>query len=197
MSKKETPSVTRQVEHQPAPATTAPLDRHWHLAQDAKETAVTDLEHSLFRVMAAFDRWQSECLAAVAHKPLSSTDNAVLHIVRMKERPKTITEIARFLGRDDLSNLQYSLKKLTAARLVEKRPAKKRRGVEYAVTDHGMEVTEHFAQLRRALLIQMVPEEADSEVQFDRARRLLNLLQGVYDQAAVYVVSHSTPAEDD
>ncbi|NMT62718.1 winged helix DNA-binding protein [Marinobacter orientalis] len=154
---------------------------------------MTDLEHTLLRAFAAFERWQSECLAAVSHQPLSSTDNAVLHIIRMKERPKTLTEVARLLARDDLSNLQYAIKKLTSAGLVEKSKEKKRRGVAYSVTDQGRQVTDDYADLRRALLIQMLPEERDSSAQFDSARRLLNLLQGVYDQAAVYVVSHSNP----
>ncbi|MDZ7809107.1 MAG: winged helix DNA-binding protein [Arhodomonas sp.] len=173
------------------------LDRHWHLAGDDKEMALTEIEHTLFRVMAAFERWQSECLAAVTHRPLSGSDNAVLHIVRMKERPKTVAEIARLLNRDDISNIQYALKKLRSAGLVEKQESRKRRGVAYYVTELGHEVTERFAELRRDMLVRMIPSEENWRDQYEMTHRLLNQLQGIYDQAAVYVVSHRAPVDDE
>lgn len=172
------------------------LDRHWHLAGDEKEMALTEIEHTMLRLTAAFERWQSECLAAVTHRPVSGSDNAVLHVVRMKERPKTVAEIARLLNRDDISNIQYALKKLKAAGLVDKQSAK-RRGVAYFVTEQGYEVTERFAQLRREMLIRMIPNEENWQAQYEVAHRLLNQLQGIYDQAAVYVVSHRAPMDDE
>ena len=117
-----------------APTLAADLDNRWHLARNAREITVTELEFSLIRATSAFDRWQAECLAAVAHQQLGSTDNAILHVIRLKERPKTTTEIARLLNRDDVANLQYSIRKLQDAGLIERCTAGKRKGTRHRAT---------------------------------------------------------------
>ena len=45
-------------------------------------------------------------------------EHMILHIIRMHNRPKNSITIARMMNRDDLANLQYSLRKLEAAGLV-------------------------------------------------------------------------------
>ena len=95
------------------------LDKHWHLATDDFEVGLTELEFSVFRVSAAFERWQSDCLGCCIGAPFSGTDTALLHVIRMHERSKSISELARLLKRDDVANLQYGTRKLLKAGLIE------------------------------------------------------------------------------
>ncbi|MFN6976853.1 MAG: winged helix DNA-binding protein, partial [Gemmobacter sp.] len=109
------------------------LDYRWHLAQSAVEVATTELEFALMRTTEGFARWQSECLASVVDLAATGPENAMLHIIRMNDRPKSIKDLARLTNRDDVPNIQYSLRKLIAAGLVRRQGAG-RAGVSYEVT---------------------------------------------------------------
>lgn len=180
-----------------APSLAADLDNRWHLARNAREITVTELEFSLIRATSAFDRWQAECLAAVAHQQLGSTDNAILHVIRLKERPKTTTEIARLLNRDDVANLQYSIRKLQDAGLIERCTAGKRKGTSYRVTHHGKVITEEYAALRSNLLMNLIPSVERWDEQVQGAKRILDLMRGIYDQAALVLATHRSLREEE
>ncbi|MCC7411273.1 MAG: winged helix DNA-binding protein [Gammaproteobacteria bacterium] len=181
----------------PARADELPFDTHWHLGRSDREMALAEFEYSLFRVFAAFDRWQMECLAAVANKPMSSTDNAVLHIIRMKDRPKTIAEIGQLLNRDDIPNLQYSIRKLQSAAMIEKYSGDRRRGIAYRATANGRTVTDRYADVRAALLMPLSQPVADWDTQIETTRKCLNLLRGLYEQAAVFVATHRSAQDNE
>lgn len=168
----------------------------WHLCQNDQEVAVTMIEYSLIRTAAAFDRWIGEALGAAARMPMSSTDNLVLNVIRMRDVPKGVSELARFVNRDDLSNIQYSLRKLQAAGLIEKDSSKKRRGTAYQVTAKGKKVTDEFARLRRTLLLGSIPSLRDWEEQVETTRRVLEVMQGVYDNASVSLM-FAAPGDDE
>ena len=173
------------------------LDNRWHLARDAREVTVTELEFSLIRAGSAFDRWQAECLAAVAHQQLGSTDNVILHVIRLKDRPKTTTEIARLLNRDDVANLQYSVRKLQSAGLIERCTVGKRKGASYRVTQRGKLITEEYASLRSHLLMSLIPSVEHWDEQVLGAKRILDLMRGIYDQAALVLATHRTLQEEE
>ncbi len=84
----------------------APLDYRWHLAQSPDEVDTTELEFALMRAFEGFGRWQSECLASVCDLAATGPENAMLHIIRMNDRPKTIKDLARLTTRDDVPNIQ-------------------------------------------------------------------------------------------
>ncbi|GAB4148846.1 MAG: hypothetical protein Tsb0016_20020 [Sphingomonadales bacterium] len=173
------------------------LDRRWHLARDSHEVAVTELEYSLFRAFEAFSRWQSECLAAVSGKNLSGNDTAILHVIRMKDRPKSIVEIGRLLNRDDIANIQYSIRKLSQAGLIAKAGARgRRKGVRYQVTAEGVAVTQEYAMLRASLLMGLTKGVANMEGELNHGRRVLDLMTGIYEQAARVAVTHRAPFDD-
>jgi predicted MarR family transcription regulator len=166
------------------------IDRHWHLATDKLEVGLTEFELSVFRVAAAFERWQSDCSGCCYGQTFSGTDTAVLHVVRMHDRPKSISEIGRLLKRDDISNLQYGVRKLLKAGLVEKTEGGgSKRDVTYRVTHAGRDMTEQYAAFRRELLISMV-KSAAPEADFDATSRLLNMMSALYDQASCVAATH-------
>jgi len=169
------------------------LDKHWHLATDAFEVGITELEFSIFRVSAAFERWQADCLGCCHGQPFSGTDTALLHVIRMHERPKSISELARLLKRDDLSNLQYGTRKLLKAGLIEKSAEKgSKKDVTYQVSALGRDVTDRYARFRQELLISMTRATA-GKTDFESLARALNMMSAMYDQASCVAATHRLP----
>lgn len=150
----------------------------------------------MYRIYAAFERWQSDCVAAVANLPMSSTENTVLHVIRMKNRPKTISEIGRLLNRDDIPNLQYAIRKLLSAKLIEKHQGNKKKGICYKATTHGEQVTDGYAEIRRNLLLQLIDSVHNWDTLADSTSLTLDLLKGIYDSAALTVSAHRRPTYD-
>ncbi len=167
------------------------FDKHWHLAENDEELNFTELEFAIMRISGAFDRWQKDCLACCVDGGLSGIDNGVLHIIRMHDRPKSISEIARLMNRDDLSNLQYSLRKLTKAGLIERAGnSTSKRSATYEVTARGTEVSDLFAQFRRELLISLTNSIKNLDADVQVACKVLNLTAGLYDHASTVAASH-------
>lgn len=192
-SKARRPVASRIREDRDAAAAAPLLDRQWHLASDATEVAVTEAEFALHRVAAAFVRWQADCIACCHDQSFSGTENAVLHVIRMHDRPKPIGEIARMLRRDDLANLQYGVRKLAAAGLVERVGGTSRRDARYRVTELGRAVTDRYAATRRELLLGALRAALGSGARLQRATRALDALTACYDRAAERAAAHQLP----
>ena len=176
------------------------LKSHWHLARNLPESVVTEFEFALLRIAAAFERWQCDCLGAVADQRLGSTCNAILHVVRLKDRPKTQGEIARILSRDDVANVQYSMRKLLDAGLIERVPGGRRKSVSYRATRKGRRVTEGYAALRARVLMSRVSSLERWDERIAMAQETLDMMRAVYEQAALVLATHrgadgSSPAE--
>lgn len=165
------------------------LDYRWHLAQSGVEIDTTELEFALMRTFEGFGRWQSECLASVCDLAATGPENAMLHVIRMNERPKTIKDVARLTNRDDIPNIQYSLRKLIAAGLVVRKGAG-RSGVTYEVTDEGRRVTEDYGAVRRRLLLAAIQNLPGFSDRLAEATRTLNLLSGIYEEVARTAATH-------
>jgi len=125
----------------------------WHLAVDDFGIAITDLEYALMRVYQSFSRWQSGCMAGVTGINLSGQENALLHVVRMHDRAKTIKELMHLTNRQDTANVQYELRKLIKAELIEKYGTA-RSGIYYVATAEGVRVCDEYAELRSQTLLE-------------------------------------------
>ena len=170
----------------------AVLDKHWHLAKDDYEVSLTEVEFSIMRVAAAFERWRSDCMACCLDASFSGADAAVLHVVRMHDRPKSISEIGRLLNRDDFSNLQYGIRKLVNAGVIEKAGnSDSKKGVTYVATRLGCEITDRFAEFRRDLLIPLT-QSMSTDISLADIARVLNLFAGIYDQSSCIAATHRT-----
>ncbi len=170
---------------------TLDLDRRWHLATNEHEIALTELEYSLFRSYEGFSRWMKECTVAASGINMSAHDCAILNIIAMRDRPKGITEIARLLNRDDNTNIQYTIRKLTSDKLVEKTTNDKRRkGVRYRTTPAGNQVVERFVALRKGLLIEVTKAIRNMDEQLANGSKILDLMTGMYEQAARVAATH-------
>jgi predicted MarR family transcription regulator len=165
------------------------LDRHWHLAQTPIEIDVAELEYALMRSFEAFGRWQAECLANVIDFAATGPENALLHIIRMNDRPKTIRDLAYMANREDIPNIQYSLRKLIKAGFVT-RIGSGRAGVTYEVTPLGRDTTDRYADVRATLLIDAIKRVPELAQRLEDATRTLELMIGMYAQAARAAATH-------
>lgn len=161
----------------------------WHLACTPAEIDTTALEFALMRTYEGFGRWQAEAFAACSDLPATGPENAMLHIIAMNGRPKTLKDLARLTNRDDVPNIQYSLRKLIGAGLVLRQGAG-RSGVTYEATPEGHRTCADFAAIRRRTLIAAVEQLPGFAERLAEAARSLNLLTGIYEEAARMTATH-------
>jgi predicted MarR family transcription regulator len=156
-----------------------------HLASDAHEAAITEFEQALICSAEAFYRFAGLLLGVHAHEHnLTGADNVILQQLMTAGRPLRITDLRRFANRDDISNIQYSLRKLIKADLVEKVAGSTNRDTAYSVTEKGRDITDHLVKLRRELLTEPTASVQDIDEQLRALTRMLGLLTGVYDHGS-------------
>ena len=170
-------------------------DRQWHMSTTGEETSLTEIEFALLRNYSAFNRWMDDCAACchISEHPCNGNDYAILNIIRMHDRPKSISDVARLTNRDDIPNLQYSIKKLTRAGLIEKVGMKEnKRGTTYKPTSQGISATNTYADFRREILLPLIQTIQRSGEKTDQVTRVLSLMSGIYDQASCIAAAHRT-----
>lgn len=170
------------------------FDKRWHLSTDSHEVALTEAEFSIFRIFSAFTRWMDDltrCCQDSLETSCSGIDFSLLNVVRMHDRAKGISELARLMNRDDMPNIQYSIRKLIKAGLIEKVGTEgNKKGAMYRTTARGEEATDLYARYRRELLIPLTRAISNSDERMEEVANMLTLLSGIYDQAACVAATH-------
>lgn len=153
-----------------------------HLAQTPREFAITEFEQGLICAAESFFRFYGALLGRRGreHK-LSGQDNVILQQILAASRPLAVTDIARFANRDDIANIQYSLKKLLKADLIRKAPHSSAREVSYVATTRAQEWTSQFLALRRQLFTDPSAQILNFQEQLALCSKLLNTIAGFYD----------------
>jgi predicted MarR family transcription regulator len=177
----------------PAPKEDMAHYRNWHLAETTHETRLTELEYGILRFHGAFEHWVLQGMRAVSNIELSFEETCVLHPLRMQARPTGVSTIARLLNRDDVSNLQYSLRKLVSIGLVTTSRTKRVKGVSYTLTKLGMRVTDEYAKLKRELVIRQTEDIAELQSKVEAITRTLTMLTGLYEECARVAATYSPP----
>jgi predicted MarR family transcription regulator len=175
------PRSTRPPRNRPG---LAPLNRRWHLAHDSHEIEVTEFKYAAMRMNAAFQRWNEAAMLAAGGEPLTFTEANMLHVIRMQERPKGISVIANLLNRDDISNLQYGLRKLRSLGLIRPTGTAHRKNFEYEVTAKGRALTDRFAEIAAELVYSPTRAISNIEEKVIASADLLRLMTGILDEAA-------------
>lgn len=169
------------------------LDKAWHLAKTEDEITVTEFELQLWRVFYGFVRWQEGCEHSVNGTDLTANDLAVLHIVRMKDRPKSIYDIGRLLNREDSYNIYYSIRRLLKMGLIENVKTPNKKTQVYRTTEAGIQNTDAYTHARKTILINMFTKQSD--LNFEEVTKALIKLKAIYDEAdrvaASYVASNN------
>lgn len=157
--------------------------RRWHLAKTIPELKVTELEYAVIRYNEAFMRWVQSGLEAVSPIEVSFSEQLILHVIRMQNRPKGATTIARMINRDDIPNIQYCLRKLVSVKLIKKKKEKGSKTSTYCMTDLGRKVTDDYTKLRSDLLIRNLSSIVDIEQRLEDATQLMSVLTGIYEES--------------
>ncbi len=169
--------------------------RNWHLAKDTTELKVTELEFALMRVLEAFGRWIAAADEMVGATDLKHAEHVILHVIRMQNRPKSGATIARLLNRDDLPNIQYSLRKLESAGLIQKIKDAGGKGLTYGMTEAGETLTNEYSKLRSELLIRNIKSLTDFDERVEGAAQLLSILTGIYEESARSCAGFNRPGD--
>ncbi len=153
---------------------------NWHLGRSRSDIALTEFELVMLRFQQAFERWALHVTARCGDSSMSFVEAVLLHAVRMQEQPSTAQSIARLLNRDDISNVQYSLRKLVKrGYLVHANGGGK--NVTFVMTDLGRRITDHYAEIRHTVLVAHARFLMDEQIQ--AVIDSVGMLTGQYDEA--------------
>lgn len=170
------------------------LSNTWHLATTPLESATTELEWAMFRWSETFERYQLEVLSRLNQSSLNSQEIRILHTVRLQDRPKSTGIVASLLNRDDIQNVQYSLRKLIAQKMIKKIKDGVGKGYNLAVTEKGRRLTEDLAEFRRRFFIEQLATVEDGEAKLLAAAKMVSLMTVMCNEAGLSY-EPSIPAE--
>lgn len=148
------------------------------------DNKVSDFEWSLIRFYEAFSRFVTESGSVSLGNDLKLSEHLILHIVRMQGRAKNSATIARLMNRDDIPNIQYSLRKLESAGLIAKVRDGKSNQFAYSVTSQGQKAAAEYEDIKAAILMDRLQEIDKVPDKLETMTRFLSVLTGVYEEAA-------------
>jgi len=168
-----TPALIEAVHHE--------ASSEWHLGVTPRELAFARFQHALICLSESFYRNVGRSLAQlVGDSNLNGQDSVLLQVIHSADRPKTITDLQHFSNRTDVANIQYSVRKLERAGLLD-RAESAGRSTAYVLTDYGRKIATAYVQARRELL-DGFPETDDELLgRLDSAKNLMVILAGLYD----------------
>jgi predicted MarR family transcription regulator len=166
------------------------VDKTWHLAKNAEETKLTDFEFQLWRVFYGFTRWQEGCERVANQTDLTGSELSLLHIIRMKNRPKTISELTRLLNRSGSAfNINYSIQKLIKHGLIRKLlDENNKKAFSYEITEEGIKNTDAYTALRQNILIELLKKK--KELNLEQFTDTLSELIALYEEADRAVLAY-------
>jgi predicted MarR family transcription regulator len=159
-----------------------PFKPQIHIGRSPIELALFEFQHSAICFIEAFYRHIERQLILVTGDPnLSAQDCVNLHAIRIGDRPKSITEIQHFSNRRDIANIQYSIRKLTKAGLVQKAKREAGRGTSYELTKYGIKITDAYVKARERMMLDFLQEHTSFVKDAEIATRMMMMMTGIYD----------------
>jgi predicted MarR family transcription regulator len=153
-----------------------------HLA-DGGAPALSEFEYGLFISGNAFERWIVRCMSGAGYPDFGPLEVMVVHTVNHRARDKRLADICFVLNIEDTHLVNYALKKLVKAGLVE--PEKRGKETVYRTTKQGAEACERYRRIRELCLVETVKAVGNfDEDEIATVARFLRALSGLYDQAA-------------
>ncbi len=162
-------------------------ERYMTLSDQA--AALTRAELAILRSSGAFARWIVLLHRAVSGTSLGWQDVALLHSIRMCGGAQNLSELLLLLNRNDVSTIQYSLKKLEQFEFIKRVAGGSRREAGYQLTERGLDATQRYAEEREKLLVGLLGEINGYAESLDAAAGALERLTGLYDQGTQAVLN--------
>ena len=167
-----------------------------HIGRSSLELALFEFQHSAICFIEAFYHHIERQLILITGDPnLSAQDCVNLHAIRLGERPKSITEIQHFSNRRDVANIQYSIRKLAKAGLVQKAKRDAGRGTFYELTKYGIQITDAYVKARDHMMREFLLEQGNFVKDAENATRVMMMLTGIYDHLSRTDTMRLTAAE--
>jgi predicted MarR family transcription regulator len=167
--------------------TIAPSDRYMTTGDVA--ASLTRAELAMIRALEAFSRWSFFLHKSVGDSPLSAQDVWLLHSIRMRGGAQNLSELLLFLNRNDVSTIQYSLRKIEQCGLIERVTGHSKREAGYRLTESGVAATDAYAALRDELLVGLVRNVNGLPADLESGALALERLTGLYDQSTQTVLN--------
>lgn len=160
-----------------------------YMTKSQRAEALTRTELAIIRSLEAFSRWSHFLHKNVSKAPLSAHDVWLLHSIRMCGGAQSLSELLLFLNRNDVSTLQYSLKKIEQCGLIERVTGNSKREAGYQLTDAGTEATDAYAEIRNDILLKLISEVNGLVDALPDVAEALERLTGIYDQSTQAVLN--------
>lgn len=152
-----------------------------HLAVGSSP-ALSELEYGLILYSHAFNRWIVRCMAASGVPGLSPVEVMIIHSVRHRGRPKTLSDLCLVLDIEDTHIANYAVKKLQTAGLVKTGKVGKEKMIQ--ATDKGLEAVKRYSEIRERLLVEATKVSGLSQDDLSDIASHLRAMSGYYEQAA-------------
>lgn len=149
---------------------------------------VSEFEFGLILAGNAFNRWVVRAMSAAGYPDLSSLEVLVLHTVRHRGRPKKLADICLVLNIEDTHTVNYAIKKLIKAGLVQDVRTGKEKTVTATVI--GQAACEKYRDIREALLLRAIGDLGVDPERVSDLAALLRLMSGQYGQASRAATSY-------
>ncbi len=152
-----------------------------HLAS-SEGWQLSEFEYGLIIAFNGFSRWMNKCMAAAGTPDLSSLEILVLHNINHREKHKRLSDITFLLNIEDSHIVNYALKKLQKAGLIEG----EKRGKEmfYSTTQDGFDLCDRYRDIREQCLLDSLKHLDRSNEELSDVASALRTLSGLYDQAS-------------
>ena len=152
-----------------------------HLASE-EGWQLSEFEYALIVSFNAFSRWMVRCMSASGEKEFNPLDILVLHNINHRGRQKRLSDICFMLNIEDSHTVNYAVKKLVKAGLVE--GEKHGKEIFYSTTRKGVELCETYRDIREQCLISSMKNMGLDTKEISRVASMVRSLSGIYDQAS-------------
>jgi predicted MarR family transcription regulator len=160
-----------------------------YMTRSADASTLTRAELAMIRVLEAFSRWSYFLHKSVSGRPLGPQDVWLLHSIRMCGGAQNLSELLLFLNRNDVSTIQYSLRKIEQFGLIERVTGHSKREAGYRLTELGIEATDSYAELREEMMVGLVGDVIGLVPALAEAASALERLTSLYDQSTQSVLN--------
>lgn len=158
-----------------------PIVSSEHLAS-AEGWQLSEMEYGLIIAHNAFNRWMQRCMAAAGYRDFSPLDVLVLHNVNHRQRAKRLIDISFMLNIEDQHTVNYALKKLLKAGLIQ--GEKRGKEIFYSTTEAGSETCKRYREVRERCLVSSIRTLENDPAEISETAAMLRVISGLYDQAA-------------
>ena len=152
-----------------------------HLAEgDGWEAS--ELEYGMIIAYNAFTRWMSRCMAAAGRADLTPLEILVLHNTNHRKREKRLADICFMLNIEDTHTVNYALRKLLKAELLE--ADKRGKEVFYRTSKSGAALCEAYRAVRKTCFLDNLSRMDATGDDLREIAAGLRAMSGQYDQAS-------------